>query len=39
MQAIREALLEVEDMSGIDGWSWEDVAYQEIGDPFSAWWC
>lgn len=29
---------EVEDVSGITDWSWEDVAYQEIGDPFSKWW-
>lgn len=41
MEAIRRALLEVEDMAGISPdvfWTWEDVAYQEIGDPFSIWW-
>jgi hypothetical protein len=38
MCAIRDALMELEDVTGIDGWSWEDVAYQEIGDPFSLLW-
>lgn len=38
MDEIRAALLEVEDMSGLEGWSYEDVAYQEIGDPYSLWW-
>ncbi len=37
MQEIRDALLEVSDLDGIIGvdWSWEDVAYQEIGDSES----
>jgi len=38
MQAIREALHEVEDADLGDAiWSLEDIAYQEIGDPFSMW--
>ena len=32
MQAIREALWEVEDLSGLDLFDWEDVAYQELDD-------
>ena len=33
MQAIREALWEVEDLSGqLDLFGWEDVAYQELDD-------
>jgi len=41
MQAIRDALFEVADMDGITPdvhWTLEDIAYQEIGDPFSIWW-
>ena len=41
MQAIREALAEVEEMADIVPsveWTWEDVAYQEIGDHFSLLW-
>lgn len=40
MQEIRDALLEVSDLDGIIGvdWSWEDVAYQEIGDSESILW-